>query len=185
MAREHARIWLSIWDNPDFTTLATAEQNMYFKICSSPDLSYCGVALLLPKRYSRLSADSTDRATAKHLQTLAARRFLVLDEETAEMCVRTYIRYDGILKQPNVIRAMNKAFERVQSEPIRNTILEEVGHAIDYTYPSGFLLDRHKAVVQAIAEGFAKGFVEGLPEPFFEVIAKADRKPSQEGSAEE
>lgn len=181
MARDHARIWLSIWDNPDFTALTTAEQNMYFKICSSPDLSYCGVALLLPKRYSRLSADSTDRATAKHIESLAAHRFLVLDDDTAEMCVRTYIRYDGILKQPNVIRAMNKAFDRVQSEPIRHTIMEEVGHAIDHTYPEGFRLDRHKAVVQAIAEGFAKGFVEGLPEPFFEVIVKDKRQPNSEG----
>jgi hypothetical protein len=40
MARDHARIYLSIWESTDFTGLTISEQWTYFALISSPDLSW-------------------------------------------------------------------------------------------------------------------------------------------------
>lgn len=57
MAREHARIYLSAWDDDDFLALSQVEQWAYWALLSSPDLSWCGVAPLLPQRLAKLSRD--------------------------------------------------------------------------------------------------------------------------------
>ena len=61
MARKHARLLLSIWDDRDFTALDPTEQIVYLGICSSRDLSWCGVAPLLPKRLIRNSRNVNER----------------------------------------------------------------------------------------------------------------------------
>lgn len=40
MARDHARIYLSIWESTDFTGLTISEQWTYFALISPPDLSW-------------------------------------------------------------------------------------------------------------------------------------------------
>lgn len=56
MARDHARIYTSIWDDPDFLALGESEQLTYLKLVSSPDVTWCGVLPLLPQRPGRLAS---------------------------------------------------------------------------------------------------------------------------------
>lgn len=158
MARDHALIFVSIWEDPDFVALKSGEQSAYFKLISSRDISYCGVLPYLPKRIARLAADTTERQIVQAMARLADARFVVIDHDTDELLVRSYVRHDGILKMPNVVRAMNKAWERVHSEHLRQVIYEETVRAIDEQFPT----ELPKGLRDALAEGFAEPFLEGI-----------------------
>jgi len=157
MARDHARIHLSVWDDPEFVALTTPQQWTYFALCASRQLSYCGVHPLVPAHLAKRSRDMTERKVAAALSGLEVGRFVVIDEDTAEIAVRTYVYHDGILKMPNVVRAMNAAFARVMSVTLRAVIVDEVTRAIWRTFPDG----PPDGIAKALREGFAEGFAEG------------------------
>ena len=162
--RGFARIHLTIWDG-DFTELAAPEQLVYLMLLSSRDLSYCGVAPLLPKRLVLMTQDLTERRVFAALKTLAEHRHIVVDEETAEVPDRTYVRHDGILKQPNLVRAMNKAYDKVHSGFLRETIRDELSKAIVEGFPEGL----PQGIEKALREGFAAPDLEaydGIPSTF-------------------
>lgn len=155
--RQHARIQLAIWDG-DFAALTADEQLVYLMLVSSSDMSYAGVLPLLPKRLAAQTSDLNERRVRAALKGLAAQRYVILDEDTDEICVRTYVRHDGILKQPNVIRALNKAYAKVHSERIREAIRVEMVKAIGEGFPEGI----PQGHANALLEGFAKGVLEGV-----------------------
>lgn len=158
--RKFAVVQVSIWDDPDFTRCTAEAQLVYIMALSHPDLSYCGVMPLLPQRFVLMSANLTERKVRAALKELAEARFLVIDETTAEVLVRTYIRHDGVLKQPNVVKAMNKAYEKVHSATLREVIYDEVDKAL----LEGFQLGLKDAVVDALREGFAQPLAEAFAE---------------------
>lgn len=165
MAREHARIFVSIWEDADFLALGMAEQWTYMALLSSPDLSWCGVLPLLPQRLGRLSRDGSPAKAAKALAGLGAARFVLVDEGTAEVCIRTYVRHDGVMKQPNVVCAAIKAWAKVHSDPIREAIREEFAKAYAEGFPEGFGEGFAKAFGRSFPEGFPEGFANS-PSPF-------------------
>lgn len=158
--RKFAVVQVAIWDDPDFAALSGDEQWLYLAAISSPDMSYVGVLPLLPQRFARLAKGMTVRRVETALRNLHAGNYLVVDDDTGEILVRTYVRHDGVLKQPNVVRAMNKAFDKVHSEHLREVILEEVGKAIGEGFPQGLT----QGLAQALREGFAEGFLQDFEE---------------------
>ena len=159
MARKHARLLLSIWDDDDFTRLTPVDQSIYFGIISSRDLSWCGVAPLLPQRLVRNAQGLTERRVAAALDRLARDRFVVIDRDTAELVVRTFVRHDEVMRQPNVVKAMATALDRVHSRRLRDVILEEV--ARDFVehpeYPGWRALADHYPKVMAEVHEKASG----------------------------
>lgn len=131
MAREHARILVTIWDDPDWLALTATEQQVYIAVLSSKDLSWCGVAPFLPQRYQHLSRDGSLARARKAFEALSngdpSRAFLVIDHDTAEVAVRSFVRHDQLMKQPNVAIAMARSIERVHSDLIVGVIHGELG----------------------------------------------------------
>ncbi len=167
MAREHARIYLTIWDDPSWKSLTSVQQLAYLALTSSADLSYCGVAPLIPARYQDLSHDMTARKFMSAIDGLEAKKYVVTDRETLEVLVRSYVRYDGLLKMPNVTKAMVRALHKVHSTHLRDVITDELGR---------FYRERP-------SENGWKGFADLDPEGFAEVVAKGSGKGSAKGSA--
>ena len=165
MAREHARIYLSAWDDDDFLALTQAEQWAYWALLSSPDLSWCGVAPLLPQRLAKLSRDGNAAKISRALAGLEAQRFILIDSETVEVAVRTFVRHDGVMKQPNVLCAAIKAWGKVHSEPIREALRDEFRRAYVEGFPEGFGEGFGKAFTRSFAKGFPEGFANS-PSPF-------------------
>lgn len=130
MARDHARLLVTIWDDADFIAHTTAAQSVYFSLIASRDLSWCGVAPLLPQRLIRNASDLTERKVRSAMAELAATRFLVIDHKTAEVLVRSYVRHDGILKQPNVTKALVRALDRVHSDDLRAAVKVELARLL-------------------------------------------------------
>lgn len=127
MARDHARIKTSIWtEDPDFLALKVAEQHAYLMLASNPGLSRCGVLAYIPGRFDHLAADMTPARFRAAVAGLRAARFVVLDERTQELLLRSYVRHDGVLDRLNMGKATGTAFEAVVSRQIRRAIGDEL-----------------------------------------------------------
>lgn len=126
MARDHARIKIHIWDDPDFLALKASEQHAYFTMMSNKGLSRCGVLDNLPSRFVRLASDMTKPRWRTAVDGLAAARFVVIDEATEELLLRSYVRHDGVLDRVNMGKATGTAFEAVVSDALRRSIGDEL-----------------------------------------------------------
>lgn len=163
MARDHARILVAIWSDPDFRDLPANGQHMFFTLLSQPRLTYVGALDYLPNRLAKLTKKATPRTVANAVGILEDARFVHTDDETGELLIRSFVRHDGLLSSPNVTKAMAKDYEALLSEPLRRVVDEELRRA----FTDGSDL---------------KGW-QGLEEGFPDLFAKVCRKGSGKGSA--
>ncbi len=187
MARDHARIWLSIWSDDDFRALPPDAQHLYFVLVTSPSLSYAGVADWRPGRIAANAAGWTAGAVRSAAEPLVRGLYVVIDEDSEEVLLRSFIRNDGLMKNPNVAVSMALAFADTASPTLRGVIVHELKRLHD-TEPDlkgwpkvASLLDRKaidpasypfgypspQEVGQQVAEPLAKGvgypFPQGVP----------------------
>lgn len=123
MARNHARILVSIWDDDDFRGLEPSAQRVYFLLVSQPDLTPCGALPYLPGRWSRLAQGTTEEDIVKAITILAESRFVLVDEETQELIVRTFVVHDGGLGNPKMRGAVKGALRGLHSRRLRGEIV--------------------------------------------------------------
>lgn len=129
MARDEARIFARIWKDEDFRALTRSAQGTYAFLLSQPDLSYCGMIPLRVGKWARTAAGMTSEdvwTDLKALEQAGPRPFIVVDEETEEVFVRSLIRNDGIWKQPNLMKAAREAAKLIESPKIRAALVEEL-----------------------------------------------------------
>ncbi|MGW0904954.1 hypothetical protein [Streptomyces sp. NPDC002853] len=126
MARGHGRILTSIWDDTDFLALDPSEQRLYLFLISQPNLNHAGLLDLTLRRWSRKARGLTSAELEKTLQALETARFIVMDDETEELLIRSFIRNDGIWKQPKVMGAMVSGALEISSWRLRRALLAEV-----------------------------------------------------------
>jgi hypothetical protein len=127
MARDHARLYCAIWNDPDWRALDMAAQHAYMTLLSQPRLSYCGVLDYIPSRFAALTNGSTERKFRAAVATLEGSRFVMVDGSTHELLVRSYVRHDGVLDRPNMGKATARAVGQVVSVPLRDQVLAELG----------------------------------------------------------
>jgi hypothetical protein len=166
MARDHARIVTRIWSG-DFRELTEAEQRLYLMVVSDGDLNHCGVGPLTIKRWVGQAANSTERGVRKTLDSLAAARYLVPDWDHEEILVRTLLRNDRVMRQPNVAISAYSSWQRIRSPLIRAHVLFEV-HRIHEGPASEYHAKTFTAegVGAWLGEPFPKGLLEGFPKPW-------------------
>jgi hypothetical protein len=128
MARDHARVKTSIWDDPDFLELKMAEQHCYLALMSNKGLSYCGVIDWVPGRFAYLAADMSQAKFKAAVAGLVKARFVIVDEHTQELLLRTYVRHDGVLDRVNMGKATGSAIEHVVSARIKEAIGNELAN---------------------------------------------------------
>lgn len=126
MSRDFAPIYTSIWNDDDFRALLPQQQHMYFLLISQHKISYCGVLDWLPSRLTRLAAGITRPYIDTHVNALADAGYLILDPETAELLVRSFIRWDGLIKMERPAKAIAKDWRGITSDTIRNAVLTEL-----------------------------------------------------------
>ena len=179
MARDHCRISLDIWDDEDWTELTHGEQMAYITLISSKDLSYCGVMPYLPQRFTLAATDWTERKALKAIEGLERGRFVIVDRTTAELLVRSYVRHDGLIKQPNVTKSLVRAYHKVHSTALRVAIEWEL-HRLYGRDPDakgwGGMAESSPELFERVVEG-ANG------NPWANPSAKGSRNPSPNPSA--
>lgn len=126
MARERASINVDIWSDDDFRALTGAAQSLYFKLTSHPKLDYCGVTDFHPGRLAAMSNEMTADDVMIAAAELSDTFFIVIDQDTDEVLVRSFLRWDGLLKQPRLAVSAAKAYGAIASNKIRAVVVHEL-----------------------------------------------------------
>lgn len=166
MARDHARLKLAIWRDTDFRERSIDAKFLYFSLLCAPKLSWCGSLDYSPKQLATLDASYNATKVRRIVKELVAHRYVLVDDKTDEIAIRSFIRHDGVLNSPNVAKAMGKALSSLLSPQIRDGLLTELARLHD-EIPD--------------ANGW-QSFAEAFPDLFAEVVAKGSGNPSGKGS---
>lgn len=127
MAREFAKIRTNIHGDEDWRNTTGAEKLLYYTLLSHPTLSYAGVVDWRPNRIAPLVDLSWTAETVETVaKALEARHLIVTDDDSEEVLVRSFIKHDGVLKQPRLAVSMVSAFEATASTFLRQVIAHEV-----------------------------------------------------------
>lgn len=165
MARSEARISVEVWNDHDFRALSRDAQWAFMFLLSQHDLAHDGVIALRVRRWSQCAAGMTADDLEGFLEELEAARFIVVDRDTEELLIRSFIRRDKVYKQPNVLRAAADHLPLVTSAAIRYALAVELARISQEPMPEG-----STAIVAEMRKG--------LPDP----SENPSPNPSPEGS---
>lgn len=130
MARDHARIQLAVWADPEWRQLDLAAQHAYWTLLTQPRLSYCGLLDYFPSRLASLTNGVTESKVKAAVRTLERQRFVVVDRATHELLIRTYVRHDGVLDRVNMGKAAARAVDNIVSATIREAVTTELARIL-------------------------------------------------------
>lgn len=125
MAREFARIKISIWADEDFRSLPADAKYLYTVLLSHPSMSYAGIVDWRPSRIGTLCGYTEDqvRQAAEHLGSAG---YVVIDDRSEELLVRSYIRNEELMKKPRLPVSVMKAFALIASTDLRQVVVHEL-----------------------------------------------------------
>jgi hypothetical protein len=126
MARDHARILTAIWRDEDFRALPVDAQHTYLTAVSHDELSYCGRLDYRPGRLAVLAKGNTAKKVEAAVARLVRARYVVLDRDTEELLIRTYVKHDGVLDRVNMGKAVARATTKLVSLQLRAALFEEL-----------------------------------------------------------
>jgi len=126
MARSHGRIMAAIWNDGDFIAMRGSAQRLFMFLLSQPDLSHAGLLPMRVNRWAKKAEDLSPKSIRSDLDYLAERHFIVADEDTEEVLVRTFVRNDGVYKQPKVMLRMREDARQIESPALRSVFRVEL-----------------------------------------------------------
>jgi hypothetical protein len=115
-------VFTRIWVDDDWRALSARAQWCYVLVLSQPDLSYAGVIPYRPGRWARLAGGVTASGVEQAVAELETCRYVLVDRETGELLVRSFVRNDGVLRSPNLVKAMWNAYREIVSAPLREAL---------------------------------------------------------------
>lgn len=179
MARTHGRIQAAIWSDPDFIAMRGSAQRMFMFLLSQPDLSHAGLLPMRVNKWAKKAEDLTARTVRSELDYLDDRGFIVGDEDTEEVLIRTMVRNDGVYKQPLVMERMREDAKQIESETLRQAFARELDRlplhelSTELSKNDGpSVRDRVERVVRQLREDFADSL-----EPSREAIERVTDTP--------
>lgn len=129
MARDYAAIYTNVWSDPDWKALTPRLQHGYWLLLTQPRLSPCGVLDFIPSRFANLAAGLGRRHVEEIVAELAAVQphpYVVHDDDTAELLVRSFVRHDSLMKFGRPAKAVAKDFRSIASQTVRQAVLDEL-----------------------------------------------------------
>lgn len=126
MARDHARVNVTIWGDPNFRRLPPAAQHLYLLLWTSPELTYAGTHDWRPARLTGRAEGWTRADVEAAADCLAARHFLVIDNDVEEVLIRSWIRWDGLMKQPRMAISCTTAYAAAASDTLKAVIVHQL-----------------------------------------------------------
>lgn len=163
---EYGKLLSRIWSDPQFVALDARAQQVFCLLISFSTRNLAGILPLTLKRWVKCTADAVIDNLTQALIVLAANDFIVVDWDTEEVLIRTFIRNDEVYKQPNLMKAALKFALQLESEALRWALHDELKRLPEHrdqdkTEATANLLV--KGLTRTPSEGLPKGFDEGLP----------------------
>lgn len=126
MARDRANLRTDMWASAEWRRLSTGAQWLYMYLLTTPTLNYVGVADWRPARIAAKVADATPADIEARADELTRGRFAYVDNETEEVLIRSFLRHDGLLLNPNLWRSIGNAFADAASDKLRRIVASEI-----------------------------------------------------------
>lgn len=126
MARTFGPIYASIWKDPDFIALPGHAQRLYMLLVSQGDISSCGTLPITLRRWSRMAIDTPIDSISISISILVSEGFIVLDEDTEELIVRSFIKWDKGYKVPKRLMAIKDAIRSMASPTLQQVAIGEL-----------------------------------------------------------
>lgn len=167
----YTKIVRTIWNDDDYRTLDPLAQWTYLMLVSQPDISHAGVLAFTPGRWATLADGLTPALVRRAVATLEAGRFIVVDANTEELWVRSYMKYDEGHKVPNIRTAIGRACDSISSKRLRvmaATVASTLGVTLSETL-AGWVSQS----LQPIPETAAAAAAEPLTVPATDIAAAA------------
>lgn len=120
----YVRFYRDVRLDPQYRALSPMAQWLYQALLL--DVDFIGVADWAPRKIAKVATGLTHMQVEQHAAELRAALFIVLDDETGEVLVRTFMKHDGLYKQPNMCVAMVKAFRKVGSPTLQGVVAHEL-----------------------------------------------------------
>jgi hypothetical protein len=174
MARSRGMVTTAIWVDRDFVETSPAAKLVYLMLLSQPDVNQLGVLSLATSRWAAC-LNAPEPMVRDALAELELARFVVVDEPVQQILVRSFMRNDGVWRQPNVMRAALAALPIVVSSKIAGALLDEIARieAEELHETVAETLSAMKEQLKTLGEPYAKGSANptrSLPEGFAKAL---------------
>lgn len=128
MASDYAAVNRAIWIDDDFLDLTPAGQHLYFVLLTDPELSYCGVGDWEPHKIAGRAHGWTEADVIRAAMEMVSngRRLVIFDFERREFLIKSYVRYDGVMRHNRICVSMAKAYAKVASRTLRGVVVNEL-----------------------------------------------------------
>jgi hypothetical protein len=123
--REYARIGVTMPEEESIKALNVEPQWLYDRLLLRPEISRCGVIPWVPGVIADLAANATERKVSSWVKQLVPGRHVILDDKHQLLLVRTFVKHDKLLAQPNVIPHLVYEFGLISSPKVRLAFLQE------------------------------------------------------------
>jgi hypothetical protein len=126
MARNFGRILARIWDDRDFLALEPGPQRLYCFLLSQSNLNHAGLLPMTLRKWAKKAKGLTPEMIRRDLAALDAARFVVMDEDSEEVLIRSFVRNDDVWKMPRVMGSMVSGALEIESHRLRRALLAEM-----------------------------------------------------------
>jgi hypothetical protein len=127
VARDHARFYVHTWtDDEDWKALSPLAKLLYLQLLGQKRLTYAGLLDLSVKRWGRAHPGVPLDQLRAALSELDNKRFVVVDQDTEEVLIRTFIRNDELYKQPQMLAAALRVAFDIESPILRAALAVEL-----------------------------------------------------------
>lgn len=124
MARREARLKFDIW-RTGLAGLGRDAVLLYVVLLTEPTLNHCGVGAVRLSRWARDARMSLEEVE-KALDELAISQHVVIDDDTEEVLVRSFMRNDEVELQPYVFKGALKEALQTSSPALRRALATEL-----------------------------------------------------------
>lgn len=132
MARQYAKLYLSVWSpDSDFRKLTGDAQRLYFLLVSSPRLSSAGCCVVQPRRWALQASDTKAADIESALAELEERRYVLVDHDTEEVLIRSFIRHDRGYRNPFLRKSVENSIGLIESAALKDHAALELAAAIE------------------------------------------------------
>ena len=124
--RQYALIHRAILDDPSGRCLTRSQQNLYLLLLLKLSTNLCGVVDWRPKKLAVNASDMTVETIEADAVVLEKKLYIVRDEDTDEVLIRSFLRNDAPLKSSKTAIAVRSSYTDTASSKLRGVIFFEL-----------------------------------------------------------
>lgn len=124
--KQYALIHRAILDDPSWRCLTRSQQNLYLLLLLKLSTNLCGVVDWRPKKLAVNASDMTVETIEADAVVLEKKLYIVRDEDTDEVLIRSFLRNDAPLKSSKTAIAVRSSYTDTASSKLRGVIVFEL-----------------------------------------------------------